>query len=232
MNRLPVGLLGGTFDPVHQGHIAAAHLVRERLGLTQVWLMPTHVPPHRSQEPRVSPFHRFAMTALACAGQTGLTALPLELEQPGISYTADTLARLHERQVAASQIFFITGADAFAEIATWKRYPTVLDMAIFTVVGRTTLSLDAVEARLPDLAPRWVRVRDANDREALLRRAVSEVPRPIALLEGTLPDVSATAVRDRLRAGQSISGLVPELVAEYIFRHHLYGERGDGAASM
>lgn len=232
MNRLPVGLLGGTFDPIHVGHIAAAHLVRERLGLTQVWLMPTHVPPHRSLEPRVSPFHRFAMAALACAGQTGLTALPLELEQPGVSYTADTLARLHARAVEASQIFFIAGADAFAEIATWKRYPSVLDMAIFTVVGRTTLSLDALEARLPELASRWVRVRDTNDGEALLRRAASEVPRPIALLEGELPNVSATVVREHLRAGRSVTGLVPDLVGEYIFRHHLYQERGDGAVSM
>lgn len=232
MNRLPVGLLGGTFDPIHLGHIAAAHLVRERLGLPQVWLMPTHRPPHRSQEPRVSPFHRFAMTALACAGQTGLTALPLELEHPGVSFTADTLTRLHEREITASQIFFITGADAFAEIATWKRYPTVLDMATFTVVGRTSLSLDAVEARLPELASRWVRVRDARDGEALLRRAASDRPRPVALLEGTLPDVSATAVRERLRTGQSVTGLVPDLVAEYIFRHHLYQERGDSAASI
>lgn len=232
MNTHPVGLLGGTFDPIHLGHIAAAQLVRERLGLAQVWLMPTHVPPHRHLEPGVSPFHRFAMTALACAGREGLTALPLELEQPGVSYTADTLSRLHERDIAPSQIFFIAGADAFAEIATWKLYPDVLDMAVFTVVGRTTLSLDAVEARLPDLAPRWVRVGTASDREALLRRAAAEGPRPIVLLEGTLPDVSATAIRKRLRAGQSIAGLVPDLVAEYILRHHLYEETGDGAASM
>lgn len=227
-----IGLLGGTFDPIHAGHVSAAQLVRDRLGLDAVWLMPTHVPPHRSQQPQVSPFHRYGMTALACAGRPWLSASPLELEHPGPSYTADTLARLHARGVSASHIFFITGADAFAEIATWKRYPDVLDMAVFTVVGRTTLSLDGLTARLPSLAARWMHVSGEPDRVAIRRRAGDDGPQPIVLIEGSLPDVSATEVRGRLRRGLPIDGLVPDLVAEYISRQRLYGDDRDIVVSL
>lgn len=221
MIRRRLGIVGGTFDPIHVGHIDAARLAYERLRLTEVWLLPTHVPPHRPQ-PGVSPFDRFAMTALACAHHSWLSAVPLELQRAGHSYTADTLARLHAEGTTSSQIFFITGADAFAEIETWKQYPVVLDMAVFCVVARTGLGLDELCQRLPGLAGRWVRVTEAAGLEALDARAHAGGRHPVALLHGELPDVSATEIRGRLRDGNSITGLVPDLVEEYIARQRLY----------
>src|SRR4051794_26707669 len=124
------GLLGGTLDPIHVGHLDTALAARRQLGLDRVIVLPSRVPPHRSQQPSASSYHRFAMTALAIDGVDGLEASDLELCAPGPSYTADTLARYRERaNLAPSQIFFITGADAFAEIETWHRYPDVLGLA-------------------------------------------------------------------------------------------------------
>lgn len=230
MSRARIGVLGGTFDPVHLGHVGAARLVRRRLALDSVWLMPSHVPPHRPHQPRVSPFHRFAMTALASAGEPGLRASPLELEHPGPTYTADTLQRLHARGLAPWQIFFITGADAFAEIATWKQYPSVLDMAVFTVVARTTMSVETLMSRTPDLAPRWRRVGFGDEPVDDVTATSSLSVHPIVLIEDSLPDVSATEVRGRLERGESVHGLVPDLVEEYISRHRLYGDTSQGLA--
>ncbi len=118
-----LGILGGTLDPVHTGHVETALAARHALALERVILMPSHIPPHRTTQPVASAYHRFAMAALAVNGVAGLEAWDMELCAPGPTYTADTLARLHADGLRPSQIFFITGADAFAEIATWSRYP-------------------------------------------------------------------------------------------------------------
>src|SRR5262249_39122927 len=122
-----MGLIGGTFDPVHYGHLDAADAARLALGLDEVTFIPAHVPPHRSAQPRASAFHRFALLALALAGRSGYHASDLELGRQGPSFTVDTLRDLHRQGWSPAQLFFIIGADAFAEIATWHEYPAVLD---------------------------------------------------------------------------------------------------------
>src|SRR5215212_3890064 len=150
-----LGLLGGTFDPIHAGHVQTAAGAREALALDRVIVLPSRVPPHRQQQPAASRYHRFAMAALAINGVDGLEASDIELCTPGPSYTADTLTRFRERTGLASwQIFFITGADAFAEIETWHRFPDVLGLAHFVVVSRPGFPVDALRERLPALAPR------------------------------------------------------------------------------
>ena len=131
-----LGILGGTLDPVHAGHIETARAARDALALDRLLLLPSRVPPHRPQQPSASPFHRFAMAALAVNGVDRLEVSDDELSAPGTSYTADTLDRFRAAGFPASQIFFILGADAFAEIETWNRYPQVLDLANFVVVSR------------------------------------------------------------------------------------------------
>src|SRR4030095_3769354 len=114
-----VGLLGGTFDPIHLGHLETASAARRALQLDSVCLLPSNVPPHRSQQPTASSHHRFAMTALAVNGLDGLRASDIELSVSGPSYTAETLTRFSQATgLAVREIFFITGADAFAEIET------------------------------------------------------------------------------------------------------------------
>jgi nicotinate-nucleotide adenylyltransferase len=178
-----VGILGGTLDPIHRGHIEAAIAARDAFHLAEVLVLPSHVPPHRATQPAASPFHRFAMTALAVNGVAGLLASDEELRAPGPSYTADTLDRLHARGHDRSQIFFITGADAFAEIATWQRYPEVMDLAHFVVISRPGHQMSDLRARLPALARR-------------MRADLTVPPDPaIFLLNASTPDVSSTVIR-------------------------------------
>jgi nicotinate-nucleotide adenylyltransferase len=208
-----IGVLGGTLDPIHCGHLAAAAAVRDAFDLPRVLIVPSHVPPHRPVQPVASPFHRFAMAALAVSGLPRVEACDDELRADGPSYTADTLERLHASGYTPSQIFFITGVDAFADIGTWRRYPDVLDLAHFVVVSRPGYDPDALASRLPDLRDR---MRPAG---APARTDASTL---IFLLTAPTPDISSTAIRARLHRGESLSGLVPPLVEAHIRQHHLY----------
>ena len=122
-----IGLLGGTLDPFHVGHLDAADAARAALGLDEILVIPAHDPPHRPDDPHASAFHRFAMVALAVDGREGYRASDLELRRDGPSYTALTLRDLRSAGYEPSQLYFIAGADAFAEIATWFDYPAILD---------------------------------------------------------------------------------------------------------
>jgi nicotinate-nucleotide adenylyltransferase len=208
-----LGLLGGTFDPIHLGHVGTALVARDALALDRVLLVPSRTPPHRAQQPLASGYHRFAMTAMAAATAEGLEASDAELLAPGPSYTADTLQRLHATGLRPSEIFFITGADAFAEIATWSRYPQVLDLANFVVVSRPGHDAPTIVGQLE---------------EARRRSSGSPAGTRVHVIAASTPDVSSTDVRRRLRAGQSIAGLVPPAVERHILRHRLYIAGGAG----
>jgi nicotinate-nucleotide adenylyltransferase len=212
LNRL--GILGGTLDPIHCGHLAAAAAARDALDLSRVLVLPSRIPPHRPIQPLASPFHRFAMACLAVSGVPRFEASDDELRAAGPSYTADTLERQHAAGLTASEMYFITGADAFAEIATWKRYPAVLDLANFVVVTRPGHAIESIAERLPALAERMRRAGDA--------RQPRETP-AIYLLHAPTPDVSSTMVREKLARGESVAGLVPPLVESHIHQHRLYG---------
>jgi nicotinate-nucleotide adenylyltransferase len=211
-----LGILGGTFDPIHVGHIETARAARTAFDLERIIILPSRVPPHRAVQPAASGHHRFAMAALAVNGMDGLAVSDAELCAPAPSYTADTLGRLHATGLAPSQIFFITGADAFAEIETWSRYPDVLLMAYFVVVSRPGHPVAAMPSRLPSLGTRMV-------------RAGSEVgpgDEPlIFLLDARTPDVSSTGIRRRIGDGEPLTGLVPPAVESHIRRHELYSSR-------
>lgn len=208
-----IGILGGTLDPIHCGHLAAAVAARDAFDLSPILVLPSRIPPHRPVQPLASPFHRFAMACLAVSGVPGLQASDDELRSDGPSYTADTLERQHARGIGPSEIFFITGADAFAEIATWRRYPDVLDLANFVVVTRPGHRIESLAERLPALAGR---MRPAGG------GALTSGEPLIYLVHAPTPDVSSTAVRDRMRRGEAITGLVPPLVEHHIHQHGLY----------
>ena len=214
--RTRLGLLGGTFDPIHFGHLDAAAAACQALRLDEIRFIPSHDPPHRSSDPHASAFHRFALVALAIEEQPSYRASDLELQRDGPSYTTDTLRAVREEGWRASQIFFILGADAFAEIATWKEFPTVLDAANFVVIARPGTSLDAAAARTPSLR---ARLRHADG------AAIEDERTFVFLVEAATRDVSSTAIRARLAAGQSIDDLVPAPVARHIAAHKLYGCR-------
>lgn len=214
-----VGVLGGTFDPIHLGHLDVARAAADALNLDEVRLTPSHVPPHR-RAPGASAFHRFAMTSLAAAGDSRFVASDQELLRGGASFTADTLRALQAEGMPASRLFFLTGADAFAEIATWKDYPALLNLAHFVVCSRPGSPAGMVRGLLPDLTDRMVTV--PLEQEAAIRDA-AEAPTRILLLDAATAAVSSTEVRAAAAAGASLDGLVPGTVAAHIRKHGLYG---------
>ena len=206
----PIGILGGTFDPIHDGHLAVAAAARTALGLETVQLAPARVPPHRTG-PLVSIYHRFAMVALAAESDASLMACDLGLDSTEPSYTGSLLDAFERAGYTASQMVFIIGADAFADIATWRYYPAILDRCHFAVVSRPGLSVTALPARLPALAGRFSEPAAGWPGSAR-----------IFLIDSPTPDVSSTEIRARARTGASLEGLVPPPVARYVRRHGLY----------
>jgi nicotinate-nucleotide adenylyltransferase len=222
-----IGILGGTFDPVHRGHLDTADAAERVLQLTRVFVVTSNVPPHRPQ-PRSSAFHRFAMVALAVVDRPEWRAADLELRSDAPSYTAFTLAKFHDRGFEPTELFFILGADAFADIASWRDYPHILESANFAVVSRPGFSVRDLPARLPTLARRMT--------EAALPPRDHALPM-IFLIDEPTADVSSTAIRERIAARQPIDGLVPPLVRQHIEQHGLYssstpGRRAIDAAEM
>lgn len=214
-----LGVLGGTFDPIHFGHLDAAEAARALLELDEVLFIPAHDPPHKPADPHASAFHRFALVALAIQEWPGYRASDMELAREGASYTVDTLRALHACGWDASRLFFIVGADAFADIATWREFPAVLDLAHFAVIARPGTTLDDAVARTAALAPRV--------HLAASRAWNHEGGTGIYLVEARTRDVSSTSIRVRLAERTSIDDLVPAAVARHIIAHHLYGAVND-----
>jgi len=213
-----VGLLGGTLDPIHQGHLDVAEAARRALGLTRVLVMPSRIPPHR-RAPRASAPHRFAMAALAVQSCQDLLVSDLEmLDTSDIapSYTAATLDRLAARGVNTRELFFITGADAFRDIRTWMGFPTILDRCHFVAVSRPGQPAEGLKTLLPELADRMIAPQSG------IRDQAAPGQPSIVLVEAPTAPVSSTEIRERIRTGESIDGMVPREVAAYIEKHGLY----------
>jgi nicotinate-nucleotide adenylyltransferase len=195
-----VGILGGTFDPIHVGHLEAAQAARQALDLGRVMLLPSRVPPHRSAEPRASAFHRFAMAAMAADERPSIVASDLELRREGPSYTSMTLEEMHANGVAPADLFFVLGADAFAEIGTWHDYPRLLGLSNFIVVSRPGFPVTKIDPPA----------------------GTSDAGTGTFFVVADTPDVSSTDIRRRVAAGESIDGMVCRSVLNHIQRHGLY----------
>jgi nicotinate-nucleotide adenylyltransferase len=204
------GLLGGTFDPIHRGHLDVAMAARRALALDLIELLPSGTPPHR-RAPVASVQDRVAMTRLAAAACDGVSVSEVDTEDAGPSYTATTLDRLAARGIDTRTLFFVTGADAFREIGSWKDYPGLLDRCHFVAVSRPGCAASSLPGVLPALAGRML-------------EAPCLIPaRPsIFLVDAVTSAVSSTEVRRLVAAGEPIDGLVPDAVAGYIRSHGLY----------
>ena len=208
------GLLGGTFDPIHAGHLDVAEAARIAVGLDRVLLVPANVPPHR-QAPGASAAHRFAMAALAVQDRPGVYVSDLEMSSTEPSYTSATLDKLTAQGVDTGTVSFIIGADAFREIRTWKTFPEILDRCLFVVVSRPGSPATALRGALPELSGRMIEAADMSRRDGR--------PEPrIILVDAPTAPVSSTDIRRRVAASVSIAGLVPDAVARHILKHRLY----------
>ena len=220
-----IGILGGTFDPIHSGHLDVADAAERALQLTRMFVVTANVPPHRPQ-PHSSAFHRFSMVAIAVLDRPHWRASDLELRSDAPSYTAFTLAKFHDRGFAPTELFFVLGADAFVEIGSWREYPQILDASNFAVVSRPGLSAIDLPVRLPALASRMT---EPTPRDHALPL--------IFLIDQPTADVSSTAIRQRIARGETIDGLVPPRVRQHIEQHGLYtsatpGRRASDAAEL
>jgi nicotinate-nucleotide adenylyltransferase len=217
---LSSGILGGTFDPIHLGHLRLAEEVGEALELDHMYLIPAALPPHKNSRP-VSPFrHRMAMTRIAAEASPILEALDLEGRRQGLSYSIETLKEFHQILKKDSDIFFILGMDAFLEIGTWKDYKKLFDYAHFLVIDRPGSQAEDLGRFLVSLDVGFRREENEN---------TFVVPSGNRLIfkEVTLMAISSTDIRERVARGLSIRFLVLESVRAYILKNGLYGVYGD-----
>ena len=222
MKRTPegrTGILGGRFDPIHLGHLGTAEVARRVLALDRVLLLPSRVSPHRGAPARATDVDRLALVTLAASGDGHLFPCDLELESDAPSYTSVTLERLRDQGHRRTQLFFIVGADAFAEIATWHDYPAVLEGAHFVVVSRPGHPAADLVETLPDLRARMRPLARGSERLSVDANTAPTV----FLIDAVTPDVSSTDIRARVACGEPLTGLVPPNVAAYIKHHRLYG---------
>lgn len=216
---LPLGMLGGTFDPIHIGHLRLAEEARETLGLACVYMIPAGQPPHRG-EPRGTPEDRLAMARLATAGNDGLEVDDSEVLSPRPSYTVLTLERLRAQHGTLRPLVLILGADAFEGLPSWHRWQEIFQLAHIAVANRPGYSPHGRRwpATLsPELAAACSN-RHTSD-PADLRRAPAGRVIPFDM---TPLAISASLVRDLARNGHSVRYLLPDSVVDYIAAHALY----------
>lgn len=216
-HRRSVALFGGTFDPVHAGHIAVAQAAQRRFHLDVIYFIPSSRPPHKSRR-ELTPFvHRYAMAALGCADHPGFLPSLVEAPVAGVPshvfYTIDTVRRFH-REHPDDHLFFMLGADQFLEIPTWKNYESLLDACDFIIASRPGFRLDALRLVIPP--EKLGRSASPDPHKIALRKT------EIHLLTTVSSHVSSTEVRERLERKQTIHGLVPARVEEYILGQALY----------
>ncbi|MCE9665119.1 nicotinate-nucleotide adenylyltransferase [Halomonas sp. M5N1S17] len=208
-----IGMLGGTFDPVHLGHLRSAVELRECLNLDRVHMVPASMPPLRD-EPSVPPEERLALLRLGIGQTPGLMADARELERHGPSYSADTLASLREEYGAQARLVMALGHDAFLRLADWRTPERLFELAHLVVIDRPDH-----DAPLPDALVELIARREVDSCKALFQHPAGSLLR---LALPTRMAISATEVRRRLAAGSSIRYLLPEAVEARIHERALY----------
>ncbi len=212
-----IGLLGGTFDPVHNGHLAAARAVKDQLDLDEVLLLPAAIPPHKSTYHISSFGHRAAMIAIAVQDEPGISVCLIEQERQGPSYTIDTLIQLN-KQLPASRFYFIIGSDAFADIYSWKGYRNLTnnaDLVVLNRPGSLASNSEIIAAYFPDFVARSDKtVWQAQD---IVGKIHSLEIRPI--------NISSSKLRYGIAEKNDISPYLPAGVVDYIATQGLYSVR-------
>jgi nicotinate-nucleotide adenylyltransferase len=209
-----IGILGGTFDPIHCGHLRLAQEVAEALALARVRFIPGGTPPHRAQ-PQTPACHRVAMVKLAIAGNPLFVLDERETRRDGLSYTYDTLTQLRAELGAAQPLLLILGADAFIAFDQWHRWRDIFTLAHIAVAHRPGTDLTAIKDAT--LAQEFTQ-RRAQDAHALQHAPAGA----IAVVPITALDISSTAIRAAIRCGRSARYLVHPDVLAYIERNHLF----------
>jgi nicotinate-nucleotide adenylyltransferase len=218
-----VGLFGGTFDPVHLGHLRAALEVKEGFGLDQVVLIPAAIPPHKTRGGVAAPDDRLRMIELAAAGESGLRVSDVEIRRQGPSYTIDTVRHFRRQLAAADQIFLIMGRDAFLEIDSWKSFRELLALVAVIVITRPDAEGRSCDPQGKELTD-FIRSKISADLTVSGSPAVFSAPgiQAVTLFPVTALGISSSCIRNLVGSGRSIRFLVPGAVREYIQTKGLY----------
>jgi nicotinate-nucleotide adenylyltransferase len=201
---MEIGILGGTFDPIHKGHLAVAEEVRLRLNLDEVIFIPVGRPWRKAGNPILPAEHRVEMVRLAIADRPAFNVSTIEVDREGPSYTVDTLEELKSMRSGGDELFFIVGWDSLADLPYWRAPEQIVRLCLLVAVPRPGCfppDLDALESSIPGISER------------------------IILLDRPEVNVSASQIRERVASGLPISGLVSEAVEKYIREHRLYMDK-------
>ncbi len=217
-----IGVLGGTFNPIHNCHLSIAEETRKRLSLDRIIFIPSHSPPHKVDHEMIEARHRYEMVRLAIQSHPAFEVSDLEIKRSGPSYSVDTVRSLRSLLGVKTELFFIIGLDAFLSIGYWKSAGTLLTLCAFVVISRTG-------SRCSDLARlSWC---EQLDRKMLSRLDRGDLDQgggtlssgtPIHLLRLPPCEISSTGIVERLKAGKDVKNLLPASVESYIMAHRLY----------
>lgn len=212
-----VGILGGTFDPVHEGHLALASAAVDRLGLARIHFLVAPLPPHKEGRVRTPPVHRFAMVALATADRPEFVPDPLDLNVTGPCYTVDSLPRFRTAYgIPPGDVVFLAGGDSLRDFHLWKDGRTLVDRERFAFFVRKGVEVPPESLTLP------------GGRAVVDLRGVSRAELPLSgacLLDADLPEVSSTALRNMLQCGVADPPGLPGSVTRYILKTRVYTNR-------
>lgn len=198
---MKIGIMGGTFDPIHFGHLATAEAVREIFMLDEILFIPAARPPHKRGRKVTDEKHRLAMTILATQSNKFFKVSDMELKRTGLSYTLDTMTELHKTFGSTTELFFIIGADSLADLSKWYEAKTLVEKCHFIATTRQGVDIDFSAIK--------------NYFGAAASEHIHRVTTPEL-------EISSTDLREKIRLGRSIKYLVPEAVEEYILRERLY----------
>ena len=218
-----IGIFGGTFDPIHIGHLRAALEVKQGFDLDQIFIIPAALPPHKKGHQVTNAADRIKMVELGVRDYPGFSVSDVELQRSGPSYSIDTINHFKTSSDEDSEIFFISGLDAFLEIDTWKSYKELLQQTAFIVIARPISDCE-------DVSTRWKRLEEFIKSKISIDYAFSEPSAsfihsgamPIYTFDVTSLDISSTRIRELVKSGQPITYLVPESVENYVKNRGLY----------
>jgi nicotinate-nucleotide adenylyltransferase len=215
---LRLGILGGTFDPIHFGHLRLAEEMCEELDLSKVLLIPGAQPPHKDG-PLVAPFFdRLEMTKMGAACSDYLEACDIEGHRKGPSYSIETIRIIREKYGSQLELFFILGSDAFKEITTWKEYKNLFKLTNFVVIERPGITFNELGGYIESLG--------MDFKEKGTGEYINSYGKHVIFKKTTLMDISSTRIRKNISAGKSINFIVPQKVKKYIIMKGLYKKNG------
>jgi len=220
---MKIGLFGGTFDPIHWGHLRSAEEVGETYGLDKVYFVPASIPPHKRGKTTTPAQDRLRMVRLAVARNPRFSVSTIELDRPGLSYSIDTIRDFAGRLSKGDSLYFIIGLDAFLEIGTWKDFKEIFPLCNFIVTSRPG-STENDPLKGAGVAVKKLFCYDPKNRS--YRHPSGN---RVHLIELTDIAISASEIRALVRQGKSIRYLLPSLVERFIKRHRLYDGCGDNA---